>query len=145
MDVDPPLAKARKEKMLYARLLRRDMTRAEVILWNALRGRRFLHCKFRRQTLIGPYIADFLCMAHHLIIELDGPIHDGQEEKDREREKNLRELGYHVLRFRNEEVMENIPLVLQRIEDCIFRTAHLPVSPSPHNRRSNPPETTQHQ
>lgn len=98
------------------------MTKAETILWNALRDRKFLRFKFRRQAPIGPYIADFLCMAQRLIIELDGPIHEEQKEYDRERERGLFELGYRVLRFRNDKVFADLPSILLRIERSIFQT-----------------------
>ncbi len=64
-----------------ARRLRRAMTSAEEILWRELRGRRFSGVKFRRQVPIGPYVADFACVSHKLIVECDGRSHDNAEQR----------------------------------------------------------------
>lgn len=104
----------------FARALRKEMTPAETLLWNALRGRKFQRLKFRRQVPIGKYVVDFLSMAHHLIVEVDGPIHEAQQEHDENRDAALREQGYRILRFSIEEVTYHLPAVLQRIEQTIF-------------------------
>jgi very-short-patch-repair endonuclease len=99
------------------RELRRQATPAEVVLWEALRDRRLDGLKFRRQHGLGPFVLDFFCAAHGLVIELDGVIHDYQVEQDAYRTEYLAQYGFRVVRFRNEEVFRDLPSVL----DCIRR------------------------
>lgn len=101
-----------------ARELRRDGTTAEALLWALLRDRQLCGMKFRRQHQVGDYIADFYCAEAHLVIELDGRIHNHPEvvAKDQERENWLRAQGFNVLRFRNVEALENPADVLSIIE-----------------------------
>jgi very-short-patch-repair endonuclease len=99
-----PSAKAR------ARAMRRKPTEAERKLRYALRDRRMQHVKFRRQAPIGPYIADFLCVEHRLIIEADGGRH-AESVKDIVRDAWLARNGYKILRFWNRDILtaqENI-------------------------------------
>ncbi|MCB1341896.1 MAG: endonuclease domain-containing protein [Pseudooceanicola sp.] len=91
------------------------MTAAEKRLWYRLRAHRFLGLSIRRQAPIGPFIADFLIPAHRLIIEVDGGRHGGVP--DMARDAWLAGCGYHTLRFWNDEVMCNLPGVLQRIAE----------------------------
>jgi very-short-patch-repair endonuclease len=76
------------------------MTDAERRLWYRSRAHRFLDLKFKRQAPIGPYIVDFICFEHKLIIEVDGGQH-AESEADRRRDEWLRSEGYLVLRFWN--------------------------------------------
>jgi very-short-patch-repair endonuclease len=87
---------------LRARTLRKRMTNAEDILWRELRGRNFGDLKFRRQVPIGPYIADFACIQHKLIVECDGRPHDdpAQASRDARRDAWLRQQGWRILRLR---------------------------------------------
>ena len=101
--------------MRFAKSLRKHMTEAETILWNALRNRQCDNLKFRRQVPIAWYVVDFLCMEKSLIVEVDGGIHDEQKEYDTEREEDLRKKGYHILRFTNEQVFNNLQDVLSTI------------------------------
>jgi very-short-patch-repair endonuclease len=89
-----------------ARQLRRNSTDAEGRLWNALRSRQLANYKFRRQRPIGPFIADFVCIAHKLVIELDGSQHLDST-YDAGRTKWLEEHGWRVLRFWNNDVLLN--------------------------------------
>ena len=73
------------------------MTPEEKILWKELRNRNFSDTKFRRQVNIGPYIADFLCWRHNLIIEIDGLIHEKRKEHDVHRDKYLRDHGFFIM------------------------------------------------
>jgi very-short-patch-repair endonuclease len=98
----------------HARRLRRDMTDAERRLWYALRDRRFAGWKFRRQASIGPYVVDFLCHAAKLIVEVDGGQHS--EETDARRTGFLEAQGYRVVRFWNNDVLQNTDGVLQALE-----------------------------
>ena len=105
----------------YAKFNRHNMTCAEEKLWRELR-RSKQGTKFRRQYIIGDYIADFVCIEHNLIIELDGECHEGEEqrENDRGRQRNLEKMGYTVIRFTNEMVIKNIEQVLKTISKHIF-------------------------
>ena len=81
-----------------ARAMRREPTEAEVKLWRILRGRRLATLKFRRQTPIPPYIVDFVCFEHRLVIEADGSQH-AENRHDQERDAFLIAQGFSVLRF----------------------------------------------
>ncbi|WBJ98447.1 endonuclease domain-containing protein [Methylocystis parvus] len=113
-------ARVSKEKTDFARKLRRNMTEAEAILWRSLR-RSALGMKFRRQVPIGRFVADFLCVEHRLIVELDGRPHDDEEQKahDAARDAWLAEHGYRVLRFRNDLVIGGGDIVLDRIREAV--------------------------
>jgi len=99
-----------------ARRLRREQTPAEQILWRHLRGSRMCNLKFRRQFPIGPYFADFCSTESQLVIELDGGQHADRANEDHERSSFLNSLGYRVLRFWNNQVLENPVVVLTEIE-----------------------------
>jgi very-short-patch-repair endonuclease len=101
-----------------ARCLRREMTYAERKLWQALRAHRFRGAAFRRQAPLGPYIADFVCHASKLVIEVDGGQHSGSA-RDARRDAWLAQEGYRVLRFWNNEVLGNLEGVLDRIGRAI--------------------------
>jgi very-short-patch-repair endonuclease len=107
--------RTRKDTLVKARRLRRDMTQTEKRLWHLLRGNRFGHVKFKRQVPIGPYIVDFASVSRRLIIELDGGQHDSRREHDERRTAWLNANGYRVIRFWNNEVFENLDFVLQTI------------------------------
>jgi very-short-patch-repair endonuclease len=76
-------------------------TAAEAVLWSALRGRRLGGWKFRRQHVIAGYIVDFYCAELWLAVEVDGPVHQGRDIDDRERDEHLASLGADVVRLRN--------------------------------------------
>lgn len=101
----------------YRRRLRKDMTNAESILWEQLRARRLNGIKFKRQHSIGNYIPDFYCAEHRLFIELDGKIHEGKEqmEKDKFRDLHLQDMSYRVMRFSNNRIANDIKKVLLEI------------------------------
>jgi very-short-patch-repair endonuclease len=88
-----------------AREMRRNPTEPEKRLWRALSNGQIDGLTFRRQEVIGPYIADFMCPARSLIVEVDGDRHDGA--KDRLRDDVLAEFGFLVLRVSNADVMAN--------------------------------------
>jgi very-short-patch-repair endonuclease len=94
-----------------ARRLRRDATDAETKLWFALRDRRLSGFKFVRQKPIAPYVADFVCRDHKLVIEVDGGQHSDNV-ADRRRDAVMRSDGYRVLRFWNSDVLSNLDGVL---------------------------------
>ena len=95
-----------------ARKLRQQQTPAEGILWECLRARRLYGYKFRRQHNVGRFIADFYCHEAKLVIEVDGPSHDHQQEKDIVRDAWMESLGLQVLRVKNRQVLENLEKVL---------------------------------
>jgi len=109
-----------------ARNLRHHQTKAEEILWRHLRDRQLRSCKFRRQVPRGPYIVDFACLEARLVMELDGGHHSDQTEADTRRTYFLEDNGYRVLRFWNNEVLDNIEGVLAIIENALS-----PPSPRP--------------
>ena len=110
----------------FARELRKNQTKAEECLWRRVRNRRFYGYKFTRQFLIehsrGSYfIADFFCHEAKLIVEVDGEIHNHPENQanDRIRDKELKDLGYHTLRFTNQQVELDIESVIKAIQNYI--------------------------
>ena len=103
-----------------ARDLRRNHTEAERKLWSRLRCRQVIGAKFRRQHVIGRYIADFCCPERRLVVELDGGQHMGQVDSDLQRTLFLRHRGYRVLRFWNNDVLVNTDVVLQQIAKALI-------------------------
>ncbi|AWG21128.1 leucine--tRNA ligase [Flavobacterium faecale] len=97
-----------------AKEMRNNPTEAEKTLWLSLKSKA-LDYKFRQQHLIADYIVDFVCLSKKLVIEVDGSIHDSQVEADEERTKVLNEKGFKVIRFKNEEILRNLPGVLDTI------------------------------
>lgn len=102
---------------IIRRKLRREMPKAEVVLWSFLKGKQRGY-KFRRQHSIGPYIVDFYCPARRLVIEVDGETHftKMQEATDRRREDFFKAHGISCLRFLNTDVLENIRGVVERLD-----------------------------
>ncbi len=87
-----------------AKEMRREPSVQERRLWRVLRDRRLGDLKFRRQVVIGRYVADFVCMRHRLIVEADGPHHEDREEHDAARDAWLKSQGFRVLRFPNSQI-----------------------------------------
>ena len=100
-----------------AKQLRQKQTETETLLWSKLRDRQLLGLKFRRQQCIGNYIIDFACMDKKLLIEIDGGHHNTDEtiKKDLDRTRWLKSKGYLVLRFWNNDIMENLDGVVETI------------------------------
>jgi very-short-patch-repair endonuclease len=98
---------------------RKEPTTAESVLWSALRGQQLCGLPFRRQHPVDRFILDFYCPRKKLCIELDGSSHDGRGIMDQARTEALETLNIRVIRFRNEEVLEDLPSVLQRIEAAL--------------------------
>lgn len=103
-------------------------TKAEVILWEALRGKKLEGYKFRRQHIVYRYITDFICLSKHLVVEVDGSIHQLPQNQisDAERTAHLNNIGFEVLRFTNDEVIINLESVLETI---ITKLKSLPDKP----------------
>ena len=89
-----------------ARRMRRESTDAEKKLWRLLRDRRLAGAKFRRQVPIGPYIVDFICHRHKVIVEADGGQH-ADSARDRIREQRLTNEGFTVIRYNNYDILKN--------------------------------------
>ena len=109
---------AKKYTFQTAKKLRKESTDTEKIFWNILRSRKFENYKFRRQHPVGRYVADYYCHQSKLVIELDGKVHENEEQKnyDIERNKFMEEMGLNVLRIKNEDVIERLESVLELIE-----------------------------
>ena len=103
-----------------ARTLRKNQTDVEKLLWQHLRNRQLCGYKFRRQFPIAPYIADFACLELKLIIELDGGQHADQISYDNQRRLFLEQRGFKVIRFWNNDVIENTAGVLESIRLVIL-------------------------
>jgi len=99
----------------FARKLRREMTGVEAMLWTRLRRRQVEGHRIRRQAPIGPYVADFVCLARRVVIEVDGPSHNFTGDRDLDREAWLRSKGYTVLHFTPEEVLNDCDEVVAAI------------------------------
>ena len=99
----------------HAKTMRAGPTPAEARLWYHLRAHRFGGHKFRRQTVIGPYIADFTCRSAMLVIEIDGDSHGDRVSEDAERTRQIELRGWHVVRFSNGDVMGKIEAVLEQL------------------------------
>ena len=105
------------EKLTLARQMRRQPTPAEAKLWQHLRAGRLSGLHFRRQQVIDGFIVDFYCHAVGLVIELDGRVHQDQEDYDAERDRILEERGLRILRLPNSAVEMNCPATLLLIAD----------------------------
>jgi very-short-patch-repair endonuclease len=101
-----------------AKKLRKKMTLPELILWNKLRESQ-LGVRFKPQHPIDIFIADFYCHSLKLIIEVDGGIHEIKKEYDEGRTNELKEHGINVIRFSNDDVLNNIDIVLRNIKSII--------------------------
>ncbi len=109
----------KRKNVSLARGLRSNSTDAERLLWNCLRSRAVEDLKFRRQYPVGDYIADFVCLEKHVVIELDGGQHN-ENEQDVVRDAWLVKNGYKVVRIWNNELFDNINGVVERIqEECV--------------------------
>ena len=106
-----------------ARILRKNMTLAERILWKKLRDKRVFSVKFRRQHPVGFFILDFYCHEYKLGIEVDGEIHQGNvsKEYDLERTAELEKFGIKVLRFSNDQIYSDVTLVITEIQERITK------------------------
>jgi len=105
----------RPRTLTHAKRLRREMTDAEFLLWSKLRRHQIHGLMFRHQAAIGHYIVDFACLTIKLIIEVDGGQHNINRAADDRRTRWLEARGYRVMRFWNNEVLQNLDGVLEVI------------------------------
>lgn len=113
------------------RTLRSQMTDAEQALWKVLRNRQIDGLKFRRQHPFSDYILDFVCLEIRLVVEVDGGQHTERAEYDATRTKKLKEAGFQVLRFWNNEVLEEIDAVKEQIWTAVKKINPIPLPASP--------------
>ncbi len=120
------LARGRKKKQgklmqyikkEFSRNLRQEGTPEERKIWKALRNRSFLNLKFRRQHVIEGFVVDFYCYELNIAIEIDGKIHERQNEYDELRQSLIEEKGIKFIRVTNEEINRDINILLERIKE----------------------------
>ena len=114
----------KKIKLATARKLRKQLTKEEHKVWQAIRNRRLMNLKFRRQRVIRGYIVDFYCCELSLAIEIDGAIHMERVEYDEARQRLLAAMGVRFIRFTNEEVNTNIHGVIKRIAETAVKLSN---------------------
>ena len=114
----------------FARKLRNNSTLSEVVLWEkVLRKKQLRGYSFLRQRPIENYIVDFFCKDLKLIVELDGEIHKFRKSKDRD--NNLKEYGFSIIRFDNEDIVNGLPNVIKTLEAFIdeFESNEMNITP----------------
>jgi very-short-patch-repair endonuclease len=120
-----------KQSRIFAKHLRKKMPRSEALLWSHIRKRAMNGAKFRRQHPIGPFVADFACIAAKLIVEVDGATHGSEQlAYDTRRTKYLESQGWTVLRVSNTDICENM--------DGVWRTIAAQLPPPPRFARDLP-------
>jgi very-short-patch-repair endonuclease len=112
--------KINSEKLVLAKRFRKHMTPAEIVFWEMVRNNKVLGLHFRRQQLLGGFIADFFCNQIGLVVEIDGGIHEMQKDYDRERDNILAQQNLTILRFSNQELLKQPGFVKQRLEETII-------------------------
>ncbi len=120
--VSDTTAKGRRsltENRTRARKMRHKPVTMEKLFWSEVRNRKLGGYKFKRQFLIGPYIVDFVCVEHKLIVELDGPFHAARSAYDAARDAFLEARGFRVLRFANDYAADDIGIVLVTVQNAL--------------------------
>ncbi|MFM9874376.1 MAG: endonuclease domain-containing protein [Fimbriimonadaceae bacterium] len=108
MGVNPVRRNATRRTKATSKILRKEQTFPERLLWSEIRKLRGLGFHFRNQHAIADFVADFACPKLRLIIEIDGRSHLDQEDKDQLREHTLKTLGWSIIHFTNDEVIEDL-------------------------------------
>ncbi len=106
-------------KKIFARELRKEQTPEESKVWEALRNRKSMNLKFRRQHVIEGFVVDFYCHELKLAIEIDGAVHSKQKDYDELRQMLIEDEGIRFIRVTNDEVNRDINILLERIKGCI--------------------------
>ena len=111
----------RKNQTARRKYLRKNLSKAEAMLWNEIKGRKLFGCKFRRQFSVASYVIDFYCPELKLAIEVDGATHITDEEikYDKRRQSDMELLKIKFLRFTNPEIYENLHNVLETTKSKI--------------------------
>jgi very-short-patch-repair endonuclease len=118
-----------RKRLPNARKLRQEQTDAEKTFWNQVKDRRLEGHKFRRQVPIDPYIVDFMCLEKRLVVEIDGGQHDENRAKDDHRTRYIEQQGFRVIRFWNNDVLQNMPGVLEIVLASLGRRPAAPPRP----------------
>jgi very-short-patch-repair endonuclease len=129
---------ATSQTLKKAKLLRKNTTKTEALLWEKLKEKQVLGLRFRRQHPVNIYIVDFYCHSAKLVVELDGGIHKSQREYDTSRTKDLEMYGLNVVRFFNSEIENDIEKVISKIKKKILQidpSLH-PLTPQGENQQS---------
>ncbi|WP_146392205.1 endonuclease domain-containing protein [Allorhodopirellula solitaria] len=105
----------RQTSKIFRRGRRKTQTRSEGLLWSVLRAKQLCGLKFRREHSIGPWFADFACVAKMLVVEIDGGYHDENIESDLRRQRDLEERGWKVLRFTDKDIEQDCEAVAREI------------------------------
>jgi very-short-patch-repair endonuclease len=108
------------KKKLFGRVLRKDSTPYEKKVWELLRDRRFMNLKFRRQHVIEGFIVDFYCHQLRLAVEIDGSIHNRQQDYDDLRQRLIESEGIRFIRFTNDEIDTDIEILGKKIRDVVM-------------------------
>lgn len=124
-----------QQKKLFARHLRNNMTPAERKLWREILSKDKLGYRFLRQKPLDNFVADFYSHQLKLVIEVDGSSHDNAQEYDKVRTEKLESYGLKVIRFNNNEIMDNIEGVYERLGQVIRDLCTQGISPAPLPRR----------
>ena len=120
--MDEKISRRHRENLIEsARRMRESPTNAEALLWKKLRKKQLGGLRFRRQHIIHAFIVDFYCPQAKLVNEVDGLVHDDQEEYDQARGAILESLGYQIVRFRNKQIEMEMGIVLPGIYDVCMR------------------------
>ncbi|MBT3581767.1 DUF559 domain-containing protein [bacterium] len=106
-------------KKEFARELRKEQTLTEQLVWKALRDRKYQYYKFRRQHIIKGYVVDFYCHKLRLAIEIDGKIHENQEDYDEMRQAEIEFQGIKFIRIDTRDIYKNINILLTKIDTVI--------------------------
>ncbi|MBI3005147.1 MAG: endonuclease domain-containing protein [Ignavibacteriales bacterium] len=113
-----------------ARMLRKNSTLAEIMLWKELKSKRILGYDFHRQKPVENYVLDFFCPRLNLAIEIDGSSHDNREACDEKRQRELEMKGIKFLRFPDEEIKQNVEGVVEEITEWILNNKNKSTHPS---------------
>ena len=127
-EVTPELQRKMVE---VARQFRKQPTPSEKILWQALKNCQLDNYKFRRQQPIGVFVVDFFCAAARVVVEVDGGIHESQQELDRQRQELLESLGLKFIRVASDRVENNLSSVLEEIHQVLLTNHGNPPHPNP--------------
>jgi len=110
---------AKTDLIESARILRKNMTFYEKLLWERLKGKQICGIRFRRQHPINIFVVDFYCHEAGLVVEIDGEIHNMKKDYDDGRSAEMEKFDIKVIRFTNQEVKNNIERVIDKIEMVI--------------------------
>lgn len=109
-----------------AKRMRHEPVATEELFWSCVRNRKLGGFKFKRQVLIGPYIADFVCLEMRVVVELDGALHENRKDYDAERDRYLTNAGFKVMRLRNEDLAGALAATMKFVEHTLATAAPSP-------------------